>query len=121
MMHTHSSPPQSLIDGGKEATPKEATPVRPQKCDWNSNDELQMMEYLLECKAKMTDGNMFKTPVWNGIAQFLEETRVKGGPKTHRNCSEKWTRVSQSTFHHDSMRSFVLNLDSSKTNSIQSL
>jgi hypothetical protein len=63
------------------------------RCDWSEKDEIKLINFLIERRAVAGDLATFKAPVWNAASQLLEKSRVKGGPKTSKACSDKWTRV----------------------------
>ena len=89
MMQTRSSPPQSE-DGN--ITAELVTGSKP-RCDWSAKDEIALINFLIEHKAEAGDSATFKSVVWDAASQLLKKSRVKGGPKTSKVCSDKWTRV----------------------------
>jgi len=89
-MQTRSSPPQS--EDGNNITIEPVTGSKP-RCDWSEKDEIELINFLIEHKAEAGDSATFKSVVWNAASQLLEKSRVKGGPKTSKACSDKWTRV----------------------------
>jgi hypothetical protein len=58
-----------------------------------SSDEKELINFLIEHKAEVGDSATFKPAVWNTASVLLEKSCVKGGPKTSKACSDKWTRV----------------------------
>ena len=89
-MQTRSSPPQS--EDGNNITTKPVTGTKP-RCDWSDEDEIELINFLIEHKAEAGDSATFKATVWNAASVLLEKSRVKGGPKTSKACSDKWSRV----------------------------
>ena len=89
-MQTCSSPPQS--EDGNNITTKPVTGTKP-RYDWSDEDEIKLINFLIEHKAEVGDSAMFKAMVWNAASVLLEKSHVKGGPKTRKSCSDKWTRV----------------------------
>jgi hypothetical protein len=89
MMHTRSSPSHSENDDVAVALETGSK----SRCDWSEKDEIQLIDFLIERRAAAGDSATFKAPVWNAASQLLEKSRIKGGPKTNKACSDKWTRV----------------------------
>jgi len=94
-MQTRSSPPQS--EDGNNITIEPVTGSKP-RCDWSEKDEIELINFLIEHKAEAGDSATFKPVIWNAASQLLEKSRVKGGSKTSKACSDKWTRVRRTTF-----------------------
>ena len=88
-MHTRSSPSHS--ENG-DVTVELETGSKP-RCDWSEEDEIKLIDFLIKRRSAAGDSATFKAPIWNTASQLLEKSRVKGGPKTSKACSDKWTRV----------------------------
>jgi hypothetical protein len=94
MMRTCSSPSQSE-DGNVTVEPATGSKAR---CDWPLEAEIELINFLIEHKAEVGDLATFKPVIWNAASELLEKSRVKGGPKTSKACSEKWSRVCRMAF-----------------------
>jgi hypothetical protein len=90
-MRTRSSPSQ-FEDGNVTVEPATGSKAR---CDW---PEIELINFLIEHKAEAGDLATFKPVIWNAASQLLEKSRIKGGPKTSKACSEKWSRVCRTAF-----------------------
>ena len=97
-MHTRSSPPQSKDENNITIKTVTGSKLR---CDWSGKDEIQLINFLIEHKAEAGDSATFKPVIWNAATQLLEKSRVKGGPKTSKSCSDKWTRVHRTALDDD--------------------
>jgi hypothetical protein len=89
-MHTRSTPPQS--EDGNAILVEPAAGSKP-RLDWSQNGETELINFLIEHKAEVGISAIFKPAIWNAISQHLEKSRQKGGPKTSKLCSDKWSRV----------------------------
>ena len=94
-MRTRSSPTNSSEDVNVQIV---AEPVADKRCDWNRMDEINLLNFLMEHRGEQGDGDSFKTSVWTAAALELEKSRIKGGPKTSKACSDKWNRVRRICF-----------------------
>ena len=103
-MHTRSSPAQS--EDGDTITIEPATGSKP-RCNWSEKEEIELINFLIEHKAEAGDSVTFKAPVWNAASQLLEKSRVKGGPKTSKACSDKWLRVRRTALEDGTTSTFL--------------
>jgi hypothetical protein len=87
-MHTCSSPPQS--ECGDIPTSVTAVGLR---CDWSLIEEVALINFLIDHKAKAGDSATFKPVIWRAAGLHLESMCTKGAPKTDSKCMSKWTRV----------------------------
>ena len=64
-------------------------------------DEINLINFLIEHQGEQGDGDSFKASVWTAATLELEKSRIKGGPKTSKACSDKWSRVHRIFFLDD--------------------
>jgi hypothetical protein len=88
-MQISSSPPQS--ENGGNPTIESATRSK-LRCYWSKQGEKELINFLIKHKAEVGDSATFKPSVWNTASVLLEKSHVKGGLKTSKVCSDKWTR-----------------------------
>ena len=89
MMQTRNSnsPPQ----------PPEPLPSLPEttsKAHWSEANEIALIDYIADNKAKAGDGTKFKPSFWTDAAKEMLAHTELGGPKTATRCSAKWDRLS---------------------------
>ena len=86
MIQTRNSPPQ----------PPEPLPSLPEitiKAQWSEADEIALIDYIANSKAKAGDGMKFKTSFWSDAKAMLAHSE-SGGTKTAAGCAAKWDWVS---------------------------
>ena len=88
MVHTCSSLPES--DNGSHPLDD---PGKHLRCDWSEADETRFIEFLVGQKSRAGNSATFKDSIFKAAAEHMEETRMKGGPKTLETCRAKWARV----------------------------
>ena len=64
-----------------------------ENASWSPEDEAKLLAFLMECRASMSDNQMFKGAVFNEAAIELNKSLIKGGPKTQASVKAKWGRV----------------------------
>jgi hypothetical protein len=60
---------------------------------WTVEDEAKLLAFLTEKKGLMADNQMFKMPAYHDAAALLNESVVRGAPKTVNSVKAKWSRV----------------------------
>jgi hypothetical protein len=73
--------------------PEDSGPKPGKKAVWTTEDETLLLNILIEQKAGMTDGQMFKLQVFHAAALKLNASITKGGDKTEASCRAKWQKV----------------------------
>ena len=63
------------------------------KSSWTPEDERNLLEFLIERRATMTDAQMFKSQVFRAAAVELNKSLTRGGAKTENSCKAKWSKV----------------------------
>ena len=62
--------------------------------NWSNADEIMLIDYIADNKAKVGDGMKFKPSFWTEVAKEMLAHTELGGPKTGPCCAVKWDRVS---------------------------
>lgn len=60
---------------------------------WTAQDETRLLDFLIMHAASAGDGGNFKRATFTAAAVYVNEKRVRGGPKTAKSCQNKWTVV----------------------------
>ena len=89
MVITRSASQSSSGEGA--AAPSVASDAA--KCDWSLEEEVKLIEFLIDMKAK-SEGTGFKKSVWTAVSVHMEQSRTKGALKMWSACQGKWNRVS---------------------------
>ena len=65
------------------------------RAHWTDKDVRNLLDFLMEHKAKAGDGANFTKTTWQAAAAELGKIPPeKGAPKTADSCKSKWTKVS---------------------------
>jgi hypothetical protein len=65
------------------------------RAHWTDKDVRNLLDFLMEHKAKAGDGANFTKTTWQAAAAELGKIPPeKGAPKTPDSCKSKWTKVS---------------------------
>ena len=62
--------------------------------NWSDANEIALINYIADNKAKAGDGMKFKPSFWTEVAKEMLAHTELGGPKTGPRCAAKWDRVS---------------------------
>ncbi|KAJ7787552.1 hypothetical protein B0H13DRAFT_1516628, partial [Mycena leptocephala] len=60
---------------------------------WLLPDEKELIEYLVDHISEAGDNKNFKPKTFKGAADHVELIRTRGGPKTHKSCSQKYNTL----------------------------
>ncbi|KAJ7843368.1 hypothetical protein B0H14DRAFT_2212162, partial [Mycena olivaceomarginata] len=60
---------------------------------WLFEDESNLIQYLAQHIAEAGDNKCFTMKTFRAVADHLELTRTKGGPKTAKSCQQKYSNL----------------------------
>jgi hypothetical protein len=83
-MHTRSSPDQYNTSEDGQGGGSDTL-----HCQWSSEEEALLIDYVVENKDQMGDGTSF----WSAAAEQIKPHSKKGATKTAAKCKTKWNRV----------------------------
>ena len=83
----------------KATKSKKVNPAGAAKADgetralWSTEDETELLLFLIEHLAEAGDGSNFKTSTFKAASLVLDKMRTKGGLKMAKVCKNKWMSV----------------------------
>src|SRR6202044_789545 len=69
------------------------TPTAPDKAQWNENETIALVDFLLEHKSEIGDAGMFKMGTFNAAAGHIAVHHTSGPMKNGKMCRTKWRAV----------------------------
>ena len=68
-------------------------PTVPDKAQWNQDETMALVNFLLECKSEIGDAGMYKMGTFNDAAGHIAVCHTSGPRKTGKMCKAKWRAV----------------------------
>jgi len=65
------------------------------KAQWDEEEIVALLDYLLDHKSAIGEAGSFKMPTYKAAADSISGLLVNGPPKTGKMCKTKWRTVSQ--------------------------
>jgi hypothetical protein len=109
---------KAAAKAAKATKSKKVKPAGEAKADgetralWSTEDETELLLFLIEHLAEAGDRSNFKTSTFKAASLVLDKMRTKGGPKTAKVCKNKWMSV-HVVLHHGLI--FFTNCDSTSS------
>ena len=63
------------------------------RASWSTEDEGELIQFLIKHKVEVGNGFNFKTVVFNAASLVLDPMKTKGALKTSKVCKNKWMQV----------------------------
>ena len=63
------------------------------RASWSTEDEAELIQFLIEHVSEVGNGFNFKTVTFNAASLVLDPKKTKGAAKTGKVCKNKWMQV----------------------------